>query len=65
MVKKPYLGPQHFFFEMFFKKVTIFFGEPPIQKIHQGAARKEMCPVLYGGFGGGGSPLITKKILDL
>jgi hypothetical protein len=50
---------------MLFKKVTTFSAEPPNQKIHQGVARRGMCPLLFGGFEEGGVPLIAKKILDL
>jgi hypothetical protein len=42
-----------------------FFGADPNQKIHQGVARRGMCPLLFGGFEGGRVLLIAKKILDL
>jgi hypothetical protein len=50
---------------MLLKKVSTFSALPLIQKIHQGVARRGMCPLLFGGFEGGGVPLIAKKILNL
>jgi hypothetical protein len=47
------------------KIIEHFFGAAPIQKIHQGVARRGMCPLQLGVFEGAGVLLIAKKILDL
>jgi hypothetical protein len=62
----PYLDPKHcFLFENFDKKVIFFFQRRPYQKGTSIGCWKGMCPLLFRGFEGGGSPLIAKKILDM
>jgi hypothetical protein len=41
---------------MLLKKVTTFSARSPIQMLHQGVARRGICPLLFGGFEGGQSP---------
>jgi hypothetical protein len=52
---------------MLFKKVTTFKAPHPIQKIHQGVARRGMCPLLlvFGGLKGAVVPLIANKNFGL
>jgi hypothetical protein len=63
----PILGPNIVFFvwEMLLKS-DHFFGALN-KKVHQGNARRGMCPLLFGGLKGGGGyvPLIAKKILEM
>jgi hypothetical protein len=47
---KHYWRPQHLFlFEKCCLKSDHLFGDAPIQKIHQGVARRGMCPLLFRG----------------
>jgi hypothetical protein len=47
------------------KKIDHFFGAVPHPKDAPGDFQKGVCPLLFGGFEGGGVPLIAKKILEL
>jgi hypothetical protein len=42
-----------------------FFGAAPIKMVHQGVAKRGMCPLLFEGFEGAAIPIIAKNILDI